>query len=98
MNSWYPLLALLAASLACAYFRTGLRTWTIAGFAAIVVVGLLAGSHWIAIAVTAALLALVTVPLNLDDFRRKKITAPLLAMYTKITPQISETERIALEA
>ena len=38
MNSWYPLLALLLASLACAYFRTGLRTWTIAAFAAVVAV------------------------------------------------------------
>ena len=80
MNSWYPLLALLLASLACAYFRTGLRTWTIAAFVAIVGVGLLTGSHWIAIAITAALLALVTVPLNLDDFRRRTITAPLLAI------------------
>jgi len=98
MSSWYPLLALLAASLACGYFRSGLRTWTIAGFVAIVGIGILAGSHWLAIAMTAILLALVAVPLNLDDFRRKKITAPLLAVYQKITPQISETERIALEA
>ena len=103
MNSWYPLLALLVASLTCAYFRAGLRTWTIAGFVAIVGVGLIlssagTGSHWLAIVVTAIVFALVVVPLNLDDFRRKKITAPLLAMYTKITPQISETERVALEA
>ena len=98
MNSWYPLLALLAASLACAYVRSGLRTWTIAGFVAIVGIGMLAGSHWLAIAATAVVFGIVAVPLNIDDFRRKKITAPLLAMYQKITPQISETERIALEA
>ncbi len=96
--NWYPLLAVLAASLACAYFRSNLRTWTIAGFAAILAVGVLAGSHWFAIALTALAFGLVSVPLNLDDFRRKKITAPLLGVYQKITPQISDTERTALEA
>ncbi|MBS0515948.1 MAG: acyl-CoA dehydrogenase [Proteobacteria bacterium] len=96
--NWYPLLAALAASLACAYFRSNLRTWTLAGFAAILAVGVLAGSHWLAIALTALAFGLLSVPLNLDDFRRKKITAPLLGVYQKITPQISATERTALEA
>ena len=96
--NWFPLLAALAASLACAYFRSNLRTWTIAGFIAILAVGVLAGSHWLAIALTALAFGLLSVPLNLDDFRRKKITAPLLAVYQKITPQISATERTALEA
>ncbi len=98
MTAWYPLLAVLVASLTCAYFRSGLRSWTIAGFAALLVVGLLAGSHWLAIAITAVVFGLVCVPLNLDDFRRRKITAPLLAIYQKITPQLSDTERVALEA
>ena len=96
--NWTPLLAALAASLACAYFRSNLRTWTIAGFVAIFAVGVLAGSHWLAIAITALVFGLLSVPLNLDDFRRKKITAPLLSVYQKITPQISDTERTALEA
>ena len=96
--NWFPLLAALAASLACAYFRSNLRAWTIAGFAAILAVGVLAGSHWLAIALTALAFGLLSVPLNLDDFRRKKITAPLLGVYQKITPQISATERTALEA
>jgi len=96
--NWFPLLAALAASLACAYFRSNLRAWTIAGFAAILAVGVLAGSHWLAIALTALAFGLLCVPLNLDDFRRKKITAPLLGVYQKITPQISATERTALEA
>jgi len=96
--NWFPLLAALAASLACAYFRSNLRTWTIAGFIAILAVGVLAGSHWLAIALTALAFGLLSVPLNLDDFRRKKITAPLLGVYQKITPQISATERTALEA
>jgi acyl-CoA dehydrogenase len=98
MNSWYPLLTVLAASLVCAYLRTGLRTWTIAGFAALFGAAWLAGSSWLAIAITALVFAAITVPLNLPEFRRKKITAPLLNAYQKITPQISDTERTALEA
>ena len=98
MTSWYPLIAVLVASLICAYLRTGLRVWTSAGFAALLGAGVLAGSHWLAIAITALIFAAITLPLNLPDFRRRRITAPLLAMYQKITPQLSDTERVALEA
>jgi acyl-CoA dehydrogenase len=98
MTPWYPLIAVLIVSLICAYQRTGLRTWTIAGFVALIGIGLLAGSGWLAVALTAIVFAALTVPLNLPDFRRKKITAPLLAIYQKITPQLSDTERVALEA
>ncbi len=98
MTSWYPLIAVLAASLACAWFRTGLRLWTIAGFVALLALGWLTGSSWLAIAITAIAFAMITVPLNLPDFRRRKLTAPLLKVYEKITPQLSDTERVALEA
>src|SRR5579871_1668769 len=98
MHPWIPLIALLAASLVCAYLRTGLRTWTIAGFAAALGFGLLAGAGPLAIALTLILFALVAVPLNIPYFRRRKLTAPLLATYQKITPQLSDTERVALEA
>src|SRR5689334_21947620 len=63
MTAWYPLLAVLAASLGCAYFRVSLRTWTIAGFAALFAIGILAGSHWLAIALTALAFGLIAVPL-----------------------------------
>src|SRR5579863_2444623 len=98
MNAWYPLLAMLTASLVCAYFRASLRVWTVAGFVALLAIGVVAGSHWFAIVLTALAFGLIAVPLNLDDFRRRKITAPLLAIYQKITPQLSDTERVALEA
>jgi len=97
MTAWYPLLAVLAASLGCAWFRASLRTWTIAGAIALAAAGFL-GSHWLALTLTALAFALVVVPLNLDDFRRRQITAPLLKVYQKIMPQISDTERTALEA
>ena len=95
MMNWYPFLAVLAVSLTCAYLRTSLKVWTIAGFIALFATGWLAGSHWLAITLTAAAFALITVPLNLPDFRRQKLTAPLLKIYQKITPQLSDTERVA---
>ena len=98
MHPWIPLLAVLAASLVCAYLRTGLRVWTITGFATILVGGLVGAAGPLAIALTALLFAMFTVPLNIADFRRRKLTAPLLAIYQKITPQLSDTERVALEA
>jgi acyl-CoA dehydrogenase len=98
MTHWYPLLAVLLASVVCAYLRVGLRTWTIAGFAALVAAGWIAGSHWLAFALTALAFAALTIPLNLLDFRRRHLTAPLLKIYQKITPQLSDTERVALEA
>ena len=93
-----PLLGLLLASLTAAYLRVSLRTWTLVAAVATLAVGLLAGSHWLAIAIPLLLLALVAVPLNLADFRRSRISAPLLAIYRKVTPQLSPTEQIALEA
>ncbi len=98
MIAWYPFIAVFVTTLICAYVRIGLRIWTLAGFAAIGGIGWLAGSTWLAIAIPAVLFALVTVPLNIPDFRRRRITAPLLKIYQKITPQLSETERVALEA
>src|SRR5690242_3336940 len=97
MSVILTLLTTLIASGACAYHRTGLRTWAIATGVATLVVGLLAG----ALVTTVVLLiieAAIAVPLNIPDFRRRKITAPLLATYQKITPQLSDTERVALEA
>ena len=55
MTHFYPLLAVLAVSLVCAYLRTGLRVWTIAGFVALFGAAWLADSHWLATAVTTAI-------------------------------------------
>ena len=98
MLHWIPLIAGLLVSLTCAYQRVGLRAWTIATAVAIVGSGLLAGSHWLAIALPLLVFAAITLPLNLPAFRRARLSAPLLAIYRKITPKLSPTEQIALEA
>ena len=98
MISILPFVAGVAVSFAAAYLRIGLRAWSLATAAAIVVAGLVAGAGAIAIALPLLLLALVAVPLNLVDFRRRKLTAPLLAAFRKVTPQLSDTEQVALDA
>jgi Acyl-CoA dehydrogenases len=97
MSAILVVLAALIASGACAYHRTSLKTWAIATAATTLVVGFLAGAP-VTTVVLLVLLALIAVPLLMVDFRRKKISAPLLSMFAKVTPKLSETEQTALEA
>jgi len=98
MSSFVPLLAGILVSLGAAYFRVGLRGWSIATAVAIVAAGWLASSSMLAIALPLLAFASIALPLNLVDFRRRKLSAPLLAAFQKVTPQLSDTEQIALEA
>ena len=98
MIAFVPLIAGLIVSLAAAYLRIGLRTWTIAGLVAIAGAGWLAGSSTLAIAIPLLVFALIALPLNIPDFRRRKLSAPVLAIFQKVTPKLSDTEQIALEA
>jgi len=91
------LLAALIATGACAYHRSSLRTWAIATIATTLVVGLIAHAPWTTIILLIVELA-IAVPLLLVDFRRRQISAPLLKLFSKVTPKLSETEQTALEA
>ncbi|MDF3982404.1 acyl-CoA dehydrogenase [Luteibacter sp. PPL201] len=97
MSAILVVLAALIASGACAYHRTSLKTWAIATAVTTLVVGVLAGAPVTTI-VLLLLLAAVAVPLLMVDFRRKTISAPLLSMFAKVTPKLSDTEQTALEA
>lgn len=97
MSVILTLLAALIATGACAYHRSSLRTWAIATVITTVVVGLVTGAPWTTFILLAIELA-IAVPLLMDGFRRKQISAPLLKMFAKVTPKLSETEQTALEA
>ncbi|HET6586481.1 MAG TPA: acyl-CoA dehydrogenase, partial [Oleiagrimonas sp.] len=92
-----PFIAALIVSGICAWFRTNLRVWTVVTAVAIVVVGLVcqAPIAWI---VTLIVFAIIALPLNLDGLRRQYISAPLLKMFARVTPKLSDTEQTALEA
>jgi len=97
MSVILTLLAALIATGACAYHRTSLRAWAIASVAATVVGGVVTGAPWTTFILLVIELG-IAVPLLMDGFRRKKISAPLLKMFAKVTPKLSETEQTALEA
>jgi len=97
MSAILTILAALIASGACAYHRTSLRTWAIATAVTTLVVGLITRAP-VTTVVLLVILALVAVPLLMVDFRRAKISAPLLKMFAKVTPKLSATEQTALEA
>ena len=89
-------LALAAVALTLAYRRETLQHSTLILGGALVLYSLLTGPFlwllflWLLFAGLAAL--------NLTDFRRENITAPLLRMYRTMVPEMSDTEREALDA
>ncbi|MCH9693997.1 MAG: acyl-CoA dehydrogenase [Gammaproteobacteria bacterium] len=80
-----------------AYQRIDLRTATIATGIAIATYILLGDGAWWWNLILLLAFAAMIVP-NLIEFRREKITRPLLSIYRKMLPSMSDTEREALEA
>ena len=97
MSVLLTLLAALVATGACAYHRSSLRTWAIVTLVTTLVVGLLTHALW-TMAILLIIEAAIAAPLLLVDFRRRQISAPLLKLFAKVTPKLSDTEQTALEA
>jgi acyl-CoA dehydrogenase len=98
MNTIIILACAVIVGMACAYFRIRLWQWTLATIATILVVGF--GLHaftpmWVLLGLFVALVAL---PLNLTPLRRTLFAAPLLRLFKRVLPRISETEQVALDA
>jgi len=91
------LLLFVGGGIFLAYQRVDLRTSTIAAGIALLAYWVL-GDGWVLwkLALT-ALFGLMVIP-NLVEVRREKITKPLLRVYRKMLPSMSDTEREALEA
>lgn len=97
MSVFLTLLAALIASGACAYHRSTLQTWAMVTIVTTLLVGLIARAP-VTTVVLIVIEAAIAVPLLLVDFRRKQISKPLLKLFAKVTPKLSETEQTALEA
>jgi acyl-CoA dehydrogenase len=97
MSVLLTVLAALIATGACAYHRSSLRTWAIATTVTTLVVGLLVHAPATTVILLVIELAIALPLLNLG-FRRKQISAPLLKVFAKVTPKLSDTEQTALEA
>ena len=94
------LLLFLGGGIYLAYQRIDLRTSTAAAAVAVAAYSFytFAGhGWWICMLLLWVVLAALIVP-NLIDVRREKLTRPLLNVYRKMLPSMSDTEREALEA
>ena len=80
-----------------AYQRIDLRTSTIATGAALLAYTFFGGWSWWWLLLLWAGFGVMIVP-NMIEFRREKITRPLLDIYRTMLPSMSDTEREALEA
>jgi len=91
------LAAFIAVALALAYRRVDLATSTIILGFSLLAYSLFGVIHWLwMLLLWVGFAGLVTI--NFQNFRRERITAPLLRIYREILPPISATEREALEA
>ncbi len=95
--SSFWLLLFVGGGLYLAYQRVDLRTATFATGAALVAYTLFGNGAWWWLMLLYAAFGAMIVP-NLTEFRREKITKPLLDIYRKMLPSMSSTEREALEA
>ncbi len=92
------LLFFLGGALALAYRRSSLGSATLIAAAALLFYSALSdAAGWWKLLLWVAFFA-ITVPLNLPELRRRWITRPAFDLYRKIMPEMSSTEREALEA
>ena len=98
MSGFIPLLCLVVVGLVCGFNRTSLKTWTAASLAALVLATLYSGASWITLGLTWLAFGAIAVVLNHRPLRVRLLSQPMLDIYQRIAPQLSETERVALEA
>ncbi|MGN5162840.1 acyl-CoA dehydrogenase FadE [Aeromonas dhakensis] len=94
MTTTLTLLGVILVIGAMAYRRASLFISTLATAAALIA-GTLYGHVPLLVWV---LFAVIAVPLNLVDFRRNQLTKPLFKLYKSIMPEMSRTEKEAIEA
>jgi acyl-CoA dehydrogenase len=95
--SLFWLLLFVGGAIYLAYQRIDLRTSTIAAGLAVLAYTIFGEGAFLWKLVLWAAFGAMIVP-NLIEFRREKITKPLLEVYRKMLPSMSDTEREALEA
>nr|WP_283104946.1 acyl-CoA dehydrogenase FadE [Shewanella dokdonensis] len=88
------IIALLLILGAAAYLRVSLMTATLAAAATLLIgnlFGVIGGWAWV-------VFLAIALPLNVSPFRQSVITRPLLKLYRGIMPEMSSTEKDAIEA
>lgn len=88
----------LTAVLSCAYFKVKVPVWTGVIAATLLVFTLFGQPGWVVLTLAWLVFLVVAVPINHLPWRREFLTRPVLKAFAGMVPQISETERVALEA
>jgi acyl-CoA dehydrogenase len=88
----------LMASLACSYLRTNLKIWTVVTAVAMALVTINYTQGWFSVGIVWALFTAMATVLNVKSIRQNLITSPFLGFYKKALPNLSETEKTALES
>jgi acyl-CoA dehydrogenase len=94
---WILILCLLALSLTAAFRGINLLNWTLGMAGLLVGFGILTDISMWAIIPMSIVFAAIAIPLNVKSLRRKWLSAPFLAVYRKMLPTLSDTEKVALE-
>ena len=89
---------LLAVSFAAAYRGASLRHFSIGVAAVVAGFALFTNASGWAVGLTALLLAAILVPLNVPAWRQQFISGPFLKQYRRMLPELSQTEKDAMEA
>jgi len=92
------ILSLVAVLLACSFLKTSLQIGTVAIAATLLAFTLAGEPGWLSLTLGWLMFAAIAAPLNYLPWRQAFLTAPVLKAFNKMTPQISDTERVALEA
>jgi acyl-CoA dehydrogenase len=95
---WMMIMVLLGFSVLAAYRGFKLLTWTIGVVVVLAGFAMYTNVPTLGVAVISVLFAAIAIPLNILPIRRKWLTAPFLAIYRKMLPTLSDTEKVALEA
>ncbi|MEM9531950.1 MAG: acyl-CoA dehydrogenase [Pseudomonadota bacterium] len=98
MPGFLMLLTLLGVTLAAGFLRVSIRTWTLAAGATLLAFTLFSSASWLVLAPTWLILGAAAAALNHQPWRRRYLTAPVLDVYQKLAPRLSDTEAVALEA
>jgi len=95
---WILILSMLGLSITAAYRGMSLLNWTLGMALVLVGFAVFTSVSMLAIIALSFLFAAIAVPLNYKPLRRQWLSAPFLAIYRKMLPTLSDTEKVALEA
>ncbi|MBM3344404.1 MAG: acyl-CoA dehydrogenase [Betaproteobacteria bacterium] len=90
--------AFIAVMWALAYFRAVAMVWTVLGAAALIAIGYVSATSIVVLTLAVIIFLIVALLLNPGPIRRAVLGGPLLDVFRKVLPEMSNTEKEAIEA